>query len=618
MKICIVGHFGKNERQLDGQTIKTHAVFDNLIAKYGRDSIAFVDTCGWKKRIIKLINECRTAAKKNDDIIIMPASRGAKFFVPLFVGLKKKHSFNLHYVLIGGRIYAVAKKSSYFRRRLAKVDYIYAENSDMMKKLGEQGIENVYYMPNFKDLKKSNLKKTFTRSNELHCCIFSRIEKEKGILDAIDVIEKYNSKNGNKIFLDIYGRVENSFKDEFKKAISKNEFIKYIDAIDPYKSVGVIERYDLLLFPTRYRTEGVPGTIIDAYFAGTPVLASRWDNFDEIIDENETGFGYSFGDINDFYNRLSWISSNKKVLKGVSKRCLSAADRYTPNKTMSVLYKNIDKNYPDTNNKDEIKIPKKIHYCWFGDKPLPEDVKKNIASWKKFCPDYEIIEWNEKKINVNSSTFMSEAYRRKKWAFVSDYVRLCALCEEGGIYMDTDVELIKPLDPFLTNRAFLGFESLKYIATGVMACEKEFPLFKEFLSHYEDNHFAPINENDGVETNVVLVTGICRKHGLKTDNELQKVCGATIYPSEVFSPKDPSTGLINITDNTVAIHYYSGSWLDKDRQKRIMIRDGLYKKYGNRIGRLLYRTVFIPYRVGTFLHAHGFKKTLKKIVKKDD
>lgn len=134
-------------------------------------------------------------------------------------------------------------------------------------------------------------------------------------------------------------------------------------------------------------------------------------------------------------------------------------------------------------------IPKIIHYCWFGGNPLPELAKKCIASWKLYCPDYEIKEWNESNFDLDCCDYVREAYQSKKWAFVSDVARLHALVTEGGIYMDTDVEVIKPLDNLLKYNAVSGFETEKTIQTGLIASEKENSMLQEMLASYEDDHF---------------------------------------------------------------------------------------------------------------------------------
>ena len=213
-------------------------------------------------------------------------------------------------------------------------------------------------------------------------------------------------------------------------------------------------------------------------------------------------------------------------------------------------------------------IPKIIHYCWFGGNPLPKLAKKCIKSWKKYCKGYEIREWNEQTFDIASAPlYVRQAYEAKKWAFVTDYVRLYAMTTYGGIYMDTDVEVVAPLDPFLHHQAFSGFESKVDIPTGIMACEKDFPLFVEFLRYYDDARF--INEDGSINmtTNVTIMTGICLKYGLVRNGEYQEVNGFTLYPPEVFCPVNCLNGYINRTDNTVTIHWFNGSWLPEEVQK---------------------------------------------------
>lgn len=206
-------------------------------------------------------------------------------------------------------------------------------------------------------------------------------------------------------------------------------------------------------------------------------------------------------------------------------------------------------------------IPKKIHYCWFGGNPLPDLAKKCIESWKKFCPDYEIIEWNESNFDVNCNAYVKEAYQAKKWAFVSDVVRLYALVNYGGIYMDADVEVLKPLDSLLTHEAFSGFESDTAIPTGIMACCKGQALFKELLEEYNTAHFIQEDGELDLTTNVVRITNTCLKYGLNLDNSLQTVNGFTLYPKDYFCPKDATTRELRITENSYTIHHFDGSWL---------------------------------------------------------
>ena len=222
-------------------------------------------------------------------------------------------------------------------------------------------------------------------------------------------------------------------------------------------------------------------------------------------------------------------------------------------------------------------IPKVIHYCWFGNKQLSEMAKKCIASWKKQCPDYKIIEWNEENFDINCNTYVKEAYREKKWAFVSDVARLHALVNYGGIYMDTDVEVLKSLNVILNNEAIIGFECDSRIQTGFMACVKGHSVFNDFLHMYEQEKF--INEDGSMNTitNVVRLTEICVNLGLKLNGEQQLVNGMTILPSEYLSPKNVETGKITVTDKTLCIHYFDGSWLSEEARVQMELERKMRK-----------------------------------------
>lgn len=207
-------------------------------------------------------------------------------------------------------------------------------------------------------------------------------------------------------------------------------------------------------------------------------------------------------------------------------------------------------------------IPKIIHYCWFGGKPLPEDALKYIESWKKYCPDYEIREWNETNLDLQKYPYAQEACWARKWAFVSDVARLYVLAEYGGIYMDTDVELLKPLDSILNYHAVSGFETENRVPTGLLASEKGQDIILELLSEYEHAHFLKPDSTIDYTTNVTRITNTLLKYGLVLDGKLQTVHGFTLFPKDCFCAKNPNTGEYHVTENTIAIHHFSGSWID--------------------------------------------------------
>lgn len=241
-------------------------------------------------------------------------------------------------------------------------------------------------------------------------------------------------------------------------------------------------------------------------------------------------------------------------------------------------------------------IPKTIHYCWFGRNPKPELAKKCIRSWKKHCPDYEIIEWNEDNFDISSSPlYVRQAYEAKKWAFVTDYVRLWALTELGGIYMDTDVEVKKPLDKFLHHQAFSGFEDETCIPTGIMACEKGFPLFQKLLDYYSTASFYNPDGTPNLTTNVATITNLCLERGFVPNNTFQVVEGFALYPKDVFCPVSYQTGKLKNTRNTATIHWFSGSWQTAEQKARI----SAYRKSQKKLQRkaVLHNIKCLPNRI---------------------
>lgn len=221
-------------------------------------------------------------------------------------------------------------------------------------------------------------------------------------------------------------------------------------------------------------------------------------------------------------------------------------------------------------------IPKKIHYCWFGRGKMPELAQKCIASWEKYLPEYEIKEWNEDNFNLDLYPYVREAYDNRKFAFVTDVVRLYALYVEGGVYMDTDVEVLKPLDRFLSHPAFSGFEDDIHISTGIMASEKNGMWAKWQLDYYVDKHFVKEDGTLDLTTNVITIGNSMAEKGFVMQNSFQDFEGIiTIYPKDFFCPKSHVDGKIYLTDNTYTIHHFAGSWVPAnlkfaDRLRRIV------------------------------------------------
>ena len=252
-------------------------------------------------------------------------------------------------------------------------------------------------------------------------------------------------------------------------------------------------------------------------------------------------------------------------------------------------------------------IPKTIHYCWFGGNPLGEKELACIESWRRFLPDYKIVRWDESNFDVRSCSYASEAFDATKWAFVSDYARFKILFDHGGLYFDTDVEVISPIDDIIAAGPFMGFETdcpgsgnnvdtLKgatTVAAGLgLSANPGLGLYKSILDSYSEDHFVNSDGTLNKTTVVTRVTEILLKYGLRDVPGIQKVAGVIIYPSEFFNPKSFLTGEINPTNNTRSIHHFSMSWLsDLERAQHDIMGHLLKLGFNHRAAEILSRLI---------------------------
>lgn len=233
-------------------------------------------------------------------------------------------------------------------------------------------------------------------------------------------------------------------------------------------------------------------------------------------------------------------------------------------------------------------IPKVIHYCWFGGSELPEYVERCIQSWKKYCPDYQIIRWDESNYDYRKFPFCEEAYKEKKWAFVSDVARLDIVYSYGGIYLDTDVELIKGLDELLTEHAFMGFERGRLVATGLgFGGEKGNPIIKNNLDAYLNRSFLNEDGSMNLTPCPVITTDVLMTFGLKKIDQTQDLIDMKVFSSDCFCPMLLSDGTAEVGDNTYSIHHYAGSWTTDTEKEKVKKRTEIYTKYG-RLGLKVY------------------------------
>ena len=339
-KIGIIGHFGFGQDLSNGQTVKTKIVTDALEKRFSSAEIAKEDTHGGIKALLILPLLLLRLLKHCENIIILPAQRGLRIMVPLLSFFNRFYHRRLHYCVIGGWMPALIKDKRFLISRLKGFDGIYAETTVMRTALESMGFSNVYIVPNCKPLTPSVKDSDAVYTEPYPLCTFSRVMKEKGIEDAVSAVCAVNKKYGKTVFLlDIYGGVDASQTEWFGQLKATfPEFIRYRGVVPYDRSAVTIAPYFALLFPTHFYTEGIPGTIIDAYAAGVPVVAAKWESFSDIIDEGQTGIGYGFDDRDGLYRSLEKVYEDPACLINMKERCADRMADYLPENALLPLF----------------------------------------------------------------------------------------------------------------------------------------------------------------------------------------------------------------------------------------------------------------------------------------
>lgn len=340
MRIGIIGHFGKGLNLLNGQTIKTKIVAAELERVFGKEDVWKIDTHGGMKSIVWLPLILFSVLLKCRNVIIMPAQNGLLVIPPLLYMMNTIFRRKIHYVVIGGWMPNLISKHPFLTHCLKKFHQIYVETTIMKKVLNDRNFSNVSVMQNCKSLEIISTNEIENNhDNALRLCLFSRVMKQKGVEHAVAAIAKMNECFGKEsCCLDIYGQVESSeteWFDKLKKTFPDNVTYKGVVPFD--KSVSVLKNYSALLFPTLFFTEGVPGTIIDAYAAGLPVISSRWASFSDVVEEGKTGFGYEFGSFKHLCSLIENLISTPEKLNKMRFACVVKARSFLPENAMKTF-----------------------------------------------------------------------------------------------------------------------------------------------------------------------------------------------------------------------------------------------------------------------------------------
>lgn len=345
VKIGICGHYGGNQKFLDGQTVKTKIITRELQKEFGNEQVKCVDTFGGSNRLFAIIlGLCRLEASCKN-VIILPAHNSLRIFAPLLAILNCFYHRKLHYIVIGGWLPEFMEGKSWLKKALMKFDYIYVETNIMKDKLMQMGFKNIVVLPNCKELdilKPEEL--VYATGEPYKLCTFSRVMKEKGIEDAVDAVMSVNKQLGRVVYsLDIYGQVDANQVKWFDDLQTRfPEYIKYKGTVDFDKTTSVLKNYFMLLFPTRFYTEGIPGTIIDAYAAGVPVIARRWQYCNEMLQHKVTGYIYDFDKPEELKTMVLYAINHTEETVKMKKECIKHAYAYSEEVVIKDIVKQMD------------------------------------------------------------------------------------------------------------------------------------------------------------------------------------------------------------------------------------------------------------------------------------
>lgn len=339
-KVVVIGHFGFGHDLLNGQTIKTKIVANEIEKNVGINELKKIDTRGGFLTLVKLPFLLLYSVLLFRNIVVLPAQNGLRIIAPLLAVFNLFFGRKTHYVVVGGWLPEFLCDKPFLTKSLKRFDFVYVETNVMKLSIESLKLKNVVVMPNCKDLKILEKKELNNEEKRVFkFCTFSRVMKEKGIEESISAIKIVNERSENVVCcLDVYGQIEKSQEEWFDRLKSVfPEFIRYKGIVQFDKSVDILKQYDMLLFPTFYKGEGFPGTLIDSYAAGVPVIASDWHYNKEIVDDGIDGFIVSVNNVDELASKIEWCLKNQDVIRKMKEKCLLKARNFLPEYVMKPL-----------------------------------------------------------------------------------------------------------------------------------------------------------------------------------------------------------------------------------------------------------------------------------------
>ena len=337
-KVGVCGNFDTEHTIANGQTVKTINLWEKTVEIFGTDKVRRLDTfefkrnpAGWLVRYVRLLREC-------ENVVILPAVSAVKILVPIGSRLKKSCNCKMYYLVVGAWLGKLLKSKKGLLKSVKKLDGVFPETQTLKQELEELGLQRLQIFPNFKKmniLRPNQL--VYSREKVFNICFFARVTEQKGIEELIQAVKKVNKKE-HLYNLDIYGPVDEEYRERFE-TLKKSfpPYIKYKGVAESSKAAEIMKDYFLQVFPTKYKTEGIPGSIIDSYCAGVPVVASRWNSCFDIIDDNVTGLTFRFGNYTELEEILVSAAENPDKINNMKMACIKKAEVYDADNAMKIL-----------------------------------------------------------------------------------------------------------------------------------------------------------------------------------------------------------------------------------------------------------------------------------------
>ncbi len=342
-KVGVCGNFDTEHTITNGQTVKTINLWEKLCEVYGKENVAQYNTYGFRKKPVTSVMGFLKFMKRCDNIVMLPAGSAVKVLVPIGAAVKNKYRCKIHYVVIGAWLGKLLAKKKRLLKSVKKLDGVFVETRTLKDELNGLGVEKACIFPNFKHMEILREDQLVYQSEfPLKLCFFARVTEQKGIEELVETV---NDINKNKLIytLDIYGPIEDDYRERFEKlSAGFGEHIRYMGVVESNKARDTVKNYFLQVFPTKFKTEGIPGSIIDSYCAGVPVIASRWNSCNDIVDEGITGISFEFGNFEKLKELLEMVALNPEEINKLKKNCLVKAEEYDADNAIKILQKRME------------------------------------------------------------------------------------------------------------------------------------------------------------------------------------------------------------------------------------------------------------------------------------